>query len=413
VVKVAIAAALLSAAAHSAPFAEVPANDAEHNTRRKQEFTQFNPRFEALKADRVKRLRALGSEVARREADRQSTACSHQILWELKLLVGTTADFNAIDARIRDLEVSLAHPQRESAAEVQSTVDGSWGSCFESWPLKLMASYDHWDDAAALPFRFLDRVNSPEKLTGYLTSLATSDLAKTGVDHSFELNESLSDLMRLILRDRPEGYPWHPRLKATMLDLLMNRFRNPDTGWWGERYVRDGGVKFVDDLSMTFHTVSYLEGKVPDWSKIIETTFALKEVDFPVGWLYNGAYWNHNNMDVAVLFRYGWPLADAGQRQAMQAELQKMLNWCLTESLQPDGSFLPILPDASLEEANYFGAVFLARIGYFDRGRRFWTNADFAGADAIRRRILDNVNKHIKTGGAGGHYYKSILEELQ
>src|SRR5260370_4066214 len=89
VAKVAIAAALLSAAAHSAPFAQVPANDAEHNTRRKQEFTQFNPRFESLKADRVKRLRALGAEVARREADRQSTACSHQILWELTRLVGT------------------------------------------------------------------------------------------------------------------------------------------------------------------------------------------------------------------------------------------------------------------------------------------------------------------------------------
>src|SRR5260370_36769101 len=100
--------------------------------------------------------------------------------------------------------------------------------------------------------------------------------------------------MRLILGDGRKGYSWHPRLKETLLDLLMNRFRNRDTGWWDERYVRDGGVKFVDDLSMTFHTVSYLEGKVPDWPKIIETTFALKEADFPTGGLYNGAYWNHN-----------------------------------------------------------------------------------------------------------------------
>jgi hypothetical protein len=198
-----------------------------------------------------------------------------------------------------------------------------------------------------------------------------------------------------------------------MMDLLFNRFRNPETGWWGERYVRDGAVRFVDDLSMTFHTVSYLDGKIPEMSKVIDTALALKEINFPAGWLYEGAYWNHNNMDVAVLFRYGWPHADARQRQAMRTELEKMLHWCLGESLQPDGSFRPIIADASLEEANYFGATFLARAGYFDAGRRFWTDAAFPEADEVRRRILGNVREHMKTGGAGGFYYQSILEELR
>jgi hypothetical protein len=413
VIKSVSAAALLAAAAAASSFPAAPANDVEHNARRQQEFARFDPRYEERKSARVERLRTLAAEVNKREAAQESTACSHQILWELKLLIATTADFRAIDARTRDLESSLAHPEREGIAGTQNVEDGSWGKCFESWPLKLMASYDHRGDSGSVPFRFLDRVNSPEKLTEYLTSIATSDIAKTGIDHTYDLNESLSDLMRLILRDQPEGHPWHPRLKETLMDLLLNRFRNPETGWWGERYVRDGAVKFVDDLSMTFHTVSYLDGKVPDMPKVIDTALALKEVNTPAGWLYDGAYWNHNNMDVAVLFRYGWREADARQRQAMKAELEKMLNWCLAESLQPDGSFRPILADASLEEANYFGATFLARAGYFDASRRFWTGAAFSDADAVRRRIIGNVNKHIKTGGAGGRYYKSVLEELQ
>jgi hypothetical protein len=163
---------------------------------------------------------------------------------------------------------------------------------------------------------------------------------------------------------------------------------------------------------MTFHTVSYLEGKVPDMPKVVDTALALKDADTPPGWLWQGGYWNHNNMDVAVIFRYGWPEAGESQRRAMRTELDKMLKWCLAESLQPDGSFKP-LADGSIEEAEYFGAVFLARIGYFDRKLRFWTDADFPEAEAVRRRILAFVDTHLKTGGAGGLYYRGVLEELR
>lgn len=407
--------ALLCAVAQASPDAAVaPENDIEHNARREQEFTAYNPRYKELKAERVAVVRKLTAKVEEREAARQSTLCSHQILWELKLLTHLTADFAAIDRRIRDLQSAIDHPEREASAGEQNPADGSFGGCYESWTLKLAASYEeHYADRMARPFRFLDRVNSPEKLTDYLTSIATSDIARTGVDHTYDLNESLSDLMRMILRDQPQGYSWDPRLKRTMTDLLFDRLRNPETGWWGESYVREGRVKFVDDLSMTFHTVQFLDGKVPDFPKIIDTALALKSVNTPAGWLWDNGYWNHNNMDVAVLFAHGWPHASPGQRRAMKTELGKMLQWCLAESLQADGSFQPILPDASLEEANYFGAVFLARIGYFDRTRRFWTDAEFPEAESIRRRIVANANQHRKTGGAGGVYYAGLLEELQ
>ena len=67
-------------------------------------------------------------------------------------------------------------------------------------------------------------------------------------------------------------------------------------------------------------------------------------------------------MDVVVLFGFGWKAATIVQRRAMLEQIQKMLNWCLAESLQPDGSFAHG-GDDSAEENTYFGAAFLSRIG--------------------------------------------------
>ena len=46
-----------------------------------------------------------------------------------------------------------------------------------------------------------------------------------------ELNESLSNLTRLIVRGIPAYYAWHPRLKETLMELILTRLRNLRTGW--------------------------------------------------------------------------------------------------------------------------------------------------------------------------------------
>jgi len=71
-----------------------------------------------------------------------------------------------------------------------------------------------------------------------------SDVARAGRDNARELNESMENLGRLIVRGWPSYYRWDPRLKRAMMDILLNRLRNPKIGWWGSRYVRDGGVQF-------------------------------------------------------------------------------------------------------------------------------------------------------------------------
>lgn len=254
-------------------------------------------------------------------------------------------------------------------------------------------------------------MNSPTKLRNYFDSDSISNIARDAVDHRRELNESMADLMRLILQNRPVGYRWDPAIKPILMDIILHRLRNPETGWWGERYVFDGRTEFVDYLSLTFHIVRYLAGKVPDRKRIVETALALKDVEEPAGWLDDSHFTDHNNMDVAVLFRFGWNSAAPTEKESMRQQIQKMLEWCLTQSLQQDGSFAQG-GDDSIEENTYFGVAFLSRIGFFDERQRFWTSKRFPQAADIRRRILHYILQHRNTGAAGGSYYENALREL-
>jgi len=389
----------------------LPQADLEFNQWKERDLLAFDPHYKEELAKRIVRVRALGKEVISREIAGQNTELSHQILAEIIWLISSTADFTRMDRRLDALQATLDHPDREAQAEKEDPVDGSWGGGYTEWFFKVIASYPHFDEANS-EFRFIDRINSPQKLTDYLLAVSVSDIARTGVDHEREFNESLSYLMRMILRHKPKQYVYDPGLKATLMDLILHRFRNPVTGYWGERYVSGGQAYFVDDLSMTFHVVSYLDGNVPDMDKVVATTLAAQNAEFPVGCLYEGQHYDHLNMDVAELFRLGWPHAREAQKKAMALELRQLLRWCLTESLQPDGSFKMWVGDNSKEESTYYGASFLSRIGYFDKSKRFWTGEDFSDAENIRQKIIGYIEKHLKSGATGGEYYKSALEQL-
>jgi hypothetical protein len=321
--------------------------------------------------------------------------------------------------RQSDLESVLAHPEQEGRAREQDPSDGSWGACHEEWFFRVNATIDHLGTAAAKTERpryelhLFDRVNSPERLRAYFDSIAISDVARTGRNNRRELNESLENLGRLILNDRPKYYRWHPQLKEAVVDLILNRLRNPQTGWWGPRFKRDGRVEFVDDLSMTYHVIDSLIRDVPDMGKVIEHLLAVKDLEFSIGWLEDGEYSDHHNMDVVALFGYGWPHMTAAQKKSATAEIRKMVRWCLNDSLQADGSFRRrIHTDNSIEEQTYGGASFLARAGFFDPAKRFWTSDNFPQSEETRRRIVRYIKQHQATGGAGGTYYQGALEQL-
>jgi hypothetical protein len=395
-----------------------PAADLAYRADIRHDFIEFNPEWQRLRAARVPRAIALAQQVYAAEKQGSDVACAHQILMELKWLFAYTADFARIDRRLDDLDRALAQPESQPAVLPNPSV-GNPSFCYTEWFFNLDATYDHLKTGpSSYPLHLLDRVNSPEKLRAYFASVSTSDVARTGLDHRRELNESLSDLLRLILHDEPAGYPWAPGMKAAMLDIVLHQLRNPETGWWGARYLHNGQTYFVDDLSITFHVVSYLRGDAPGLAQVLNTALALKDLEYPQGWLEDGKYSNHNNMDAIVLFHYGWPTASPAERTAIAAEIQKMLAWCLANSLQSDGSFRSSPADDSIEEAEYFGAAFLARIGFFDKSRRFWTTQDFTQdtaeprPDDIRRRIKAFIAAHLSTGAAGRAYYRNALEQL-
>jgi hypothetical protein len=393
--------------------AQIPAADLQNKAILQKERQIFSPHYSTLIETRHRELEKLEQVVMTREQKMQDVSCSHQIVTELGWLMGSTVDIARIDARLADLRASLAHPELEARARAQDS-DGSWGHCYDAWFFRLDASYDgHFSrDEGGSHIPLLDRINSPSKLTEYVNSISVSDVSHDGENHRREMNEALATLIRLILRGQPRAYHWDPAMKSTLLDLLK-QIRNPDTGWWGERYRRDGRVDYVDDMSITFHIVSYLDGDLPDLDKVAATLLQLKDSEYPIGWLADGKYLTHHSMDVVVLFRYAWPHMNADQRRAASTEIEKMLRWCLQDSVLPDGSFRASTGgEDSLEENEYFGVAFLARAGYFDQDKRFWTSESFPEAQALRLQLIDFIQQHKASGAAGGAYYQNALREL-
>lgn len=379
---------------------------------KKQDFLKYDPNYAQELAERIARFTPLLKQVIAREMAGQNTELSHQILIEVIWRISATADFMQMDNRLDALEDALNHPEREPSAEDEDPQDGSWGLGCTQWFMKLRASWPRLKQAK-FETHFIDRINSPEKLKAYFDSISISDIARTGIDNDEEFNESLSDLMRMILRSRPEQYAYDPHLKDAIMDLILHQLRDPATGYWGERYSHDGQIKFLPNMSITFHVVSYLEGDVPDMDKIVATTLANQNRLFPEGNYYKGQLYDHIDMDVATLFRYGWPHASDEQKKAMSDELHELLHFCLSESLQPDGSFKMWVGDFSKEESTYYGASFLSILGYFDRSKRFWTQEDFPDSQAVRQKILAYALEHVKSSPTGGEYSKGTLEALK
>ena len=115
----------------------------------------------------------------------------------------------------------------------------------------------------------------------------------------------------------------------------------------------------MDDMAMTFHVVSDLHGVVEHKDLIAKRLLQLDEVNFPPGIRFDGHYENHLNMDVVKIFRLTWPALDESARQQARTEISGMLDWCLTQSLQPDGSFkVSELDDTTGDAYNYAVSFF-------------------------------------------------------
>jgi hypothetical protein len=333
-------------------------------------------------------IRAIEVLLDREEAAGRDASFLRQTIGELLWRLQYTGDATAAGAILGRLRALAALPEPPSALVEDD--QGSFGAGTEVWFLKLDASIDHLlaDDytGGSRPPRFLDRVNDPDRLAGYLDSLVVSRLAKDGVDRRKELNLSTANLVRLILRRRPPGYHWHPRLETVIRDFVA-RWQDRTTGFFGADYLIDGEHWRTADLSLTFHMARYLDGWIGHWPQLIDTLVEMRDRRYPNGWLDDNGLTSHNNYDVAVLLQLGWPHMRAEQRHRAAVEIERLISWCLNHAIAADGTIVARAVGESLPESYYFAVAFLDTVGFFAGGKRFWTDREFPEAPVVRAML--------------------------
>jgi hypothetical protein len=355
--------------------------------------------FSDLRIAREKRLEQLNPELRPliRELNRRLVAgenmqYSMHIYREVRWRINFTPDVAATRAGINNLRQSLNEPQKQAQATRQQPEDGSWGLGIDqsAWYLRLYYTVEDGltrDQKPQYPLHLLDRVNSPEKLDAQLDSVLYDDFTRTGRFNREELDETASAMMRLLYGHKRTDYAFDPRVASAMRSYV-EKWQNPETGCWGQWVVdRYGRVWKMDDTGITFHVISDLHGQVQHFDRIAKRLIELDKLDYPAGPRMSGHYENHLNWDLVTVFRYAWPSLDSATRTQVQAEIQQMLDWCLSQSLQPDGLFKTSEIDDTLGDAQMYGAWFLRDAGYFDATKRFWTSKQFPDSGAVRDRI--------------------------
>ena len=392
--RIAIAASVYKAGIFTSP----PPNAGESRWHRVQDAAQFYWDFSQIPTARNRRLelvdptlRPLVKEINRRQAAGEDMHYSMHIYREVRWLLNFTSNLAATRARISDLRQSLTQMEEQKIAHEQQPSDGSWALGINAWYLRFYYSVDDVQEcrsAPRYPLTFLDRINSPEKLVSQLDSDLFDDFTKTGVFNREELDETFSGVTRLLFQTLPTAcYAFHPQLKNT-LHAFVDRWQNPETGCWGQWLVdRQGRVWKMDDMGITFHVISDLKGEVQHKDRIARRLLQLDRVDFPAGILFDGHYENHLNWDAVKIFRSAWPNLDDATRQQVRREISRMLEWCLTNSYQPDGSFKVSDLDDTPGDSFRYGIWFLQETGYFQIKDRFWTDQDFPDSKAVHDRI--------------------------
>ena len=365
------------------------------------EFVLFDPDFRVKHNECVRQLKELQAELVRQAARGRATPCSRQIFLEARWLTFYSAHWDRIQRRLDDLREMLRRSSDPPDARKQVPLDGSFDRCSEAWFLKLDSTIEEVEDhnergePVQYPLKILDRINTPEKLRAYLDSLLISEVRTTGLDNRFELNIAITAIERFIVGHVLHDYPFPPTLKQALFYYQDNVWQDPDTGFFGGWYrLPDGSIRKTGDLSITFHIASYRRDSLRRVPQLVRTLIAMKDYEYPFGWLEEGVTSNHHNYDVVRLFRIGWPKLNDEQRGLARSEMGRMIDFCLRETMNPDGSF-KMMDEDTLGSSFLFPVSLLNELGYFRPSLRFWTWQSFP--EAIQ--IADRVEQRIRAMG--------------
>ena len=234
-----------------------------------------------------------------------------------------------------------------------------------------------------------------KKLTDMLEEMKISDIDAGEANRRRELNMVVTAMGQLLFLDYlapmlPADYP-REQVAQGLRDYMDNDWQNKDTGYWGAWYLQNGELVKTDDLSVTFHIISYRRGDVKLLDQLVDTTFSLRETKYPYGWQDRGTTNNHHNYDVTTILKYGWPAMDYIQKSRASAEIGIMLARSLRLTLDGQGRFYTDAYD-NVGDAYYFGVSFLDAAGYFDPSKRFWARKlKFPESPTLKQRLIANM----------------------
>lgn len=388
----------------------------------KEQFCLFDPDYVTQQEAYAAKLAPLQDKLIAIQQTGNSMAASDQQMIECKWLLMYTADWETLATRIDAFAASLENPD-QSWAEEQVPGDGSWGPCYDQWFLKVDAMIDAVNTLAdaghapQYPFAFMAPIATPEKMIAWLESQKTSKIYADGLDRRDALGAVTATLSQMCfkskIRDYFQTYVKGFDLTQDYIDAYkqwLDSWQDDQSGYWGGWIdTPDQGVLKSNDLSLTFHNISYQHGKVDLWTRIFQTTLAIRDDAYPFGWKHNGDFNNHNNYDVAKIFDLGWSQVDTDMQKDASTDIGLVLDWCLTKSMTPDGGFIddPTFYN-SVGAAYYYGVSFLDQAGYFGTTAPFWTDKPFPDGPALCCKI----QKNIKSKGLEDDEAKAAMEKL-
>jgi hypothetical protein len=327
--------------------------------------------------------------------------CSAHMLNEIRWLLQSTTQWSRIDKQLWLLGLSL-QDQDQYFAMNQESHDGSWGVCYDEWFKKLDPMIQAINGMAGkdigpryTEFEFFQPIDTPQELIDYLDRVRLSDIAATGLNRRDELGAVTSVVAEIVFKQHVQDYIARHVKGVDLGPAYADAFRkyiddwqDPETGYWGPWYEIDGELRKATDLSFTYHIVAYRKGDVRHWDKIVATTLAIENQEYPFGWRYQGRMTDHNAYDVVRIFQLGWPQMDAAQRAQAARAITELLDWTLSDSLQPDGAFAaPAGFSSSVSDAQYYGVSLLTKTGYCATRKSFWTERTWPEAKATCCRI--------------------------
>lgn len=387
-----------------------------------EQFCAFDQNYVAQQESYAGKLAPLQDKLIAAQSAGNSMAASDQKMIESKWLLLYTADWKALDAKLADFSKSLENPD-QSWAEKQVPSDGSWGPCYDQWFLKVDAMIDAVNtladagQAPEYPFLFMEPISTPDKMIAWLEGQKTSKIYADGLDRRDALGAVTATLSQMCFKSEIRDY-FQTYVKGfdltedyiTAYKTWLDDWQDDQSGYWGGWFeTPDQGVLKSNDLSLTFHNISYQHGKVDLWPEIFETTLAIRDDAYPFGWKHNGDFNNHNNYDVTKIFELGWDKVDTETQNAASKDIGIVLDWCLNKSMTPDGGFIddPTFYN-SVGAAYYYGVSFLDQAGYFGTTAPFWTDKPFPDGPALCCKI----QKKMKSEGLDDDEAKAAMEKL-